>query len=197
MKSYTASVKLGRNESYKEFYFLHGISRFKNVATLPKGTSFGELSLVFSKPRAASVIASSELHCFSLSKTDFHIIFKKPIADMNFKQTFFQRFFPSYLKEKLNRLTYDVDEKRFACNHRIFEKGEKARKIFFIKSGSVKLMLDLKKEKNELEKDLENCGSLNLDFASIGEQQIFGLDFLFNKKQRTRNFTAYSSSNDT
>jgi CRP-like cAMP-binding protein len=56
------------------------------VATLPEGTSFGELALLNSKPRSATIVTKDQSHFAVLEKTDFQKICKGLVtAAMNQK----------------------------------------------------------------------------------------------------------------
>ena len=47
----------------------------RELQKLKKGDYFGELALLTNGPRAATVIAESELECFRLSANDFQTLF--------------------------------------------------------------------------------------------------------------------------
>ena len=48
-----------------------GTSQSKKIASLARGDLFGELALVLSQPRTASVVASSDLEVMILSRRQF------------------------------------------------------------------------------------------------------------------------------
>jgi len=52
----------------------------KTIATLRSGDTFGEMALINSEPRSASVVAAEDAHLFVLSETTFQHLLTKRVA---------------------------------------------------------------------------------------------------------------------
>jgi CRP-like cAMP-binding protein len=99
----------GEKKNYTIHYFLE-------VAELPSGASFGELALMNSKPRAATIYCKAETHFATLCKADFQsIVQKAKIKKRNRLIEFLKSFkIMSHLtKITLEKLTYYLEEKNY------------------------------------------------------------------------------------
>ena len=135
------SVELFQRYKKNEKFIQNGICKYKKFKTLFAGDHFGELALTTQLPRAATVIASTELQTTTLSKEDFNLIFKNKINDINKKFDFFQRNYSiSCSIESLNRFAYHFKEKRFTYGKKIYIEGEPSNELYVIVEGEVQVL---------------------------------------------------------
>lgn len=82
---------------------------FKEVAAMGEGKSFGELALMTSKPRAATIQCKKDSEFAVLEKNDYQSIVGNAMKrQMNEKVKFFKNFriFANLSKNKMQRMLY-------------------------------------------------------------------------------------------
>ena len=125
------------NQSKEGQYFYQGMPVFKDINTLKEGLTFGELGLIFNKPRTSTVIASEESYMLSLSKEDYYKIFDGQIKDTLAKVRYIGQMFCGLSQIAIAKISYEAEIKDYRINEKIFEEGDEADYFYFIKSGEV------------------------------------------------------------
>lgn len=74
-------------------YYNLGVFLYRKVYILKEGSFFGELSLINSAPRSATVLCKLDCELYSLNKINFDKIFSGTIASETRKKQFFENYF--------------------------------------------------------------------------------------------------------
>lgn len=117
-----------------------------DVAQYNKGDSFGELSLLTNKPRAASIYCNSDCHLAVLEKTDYVRILSKMHELKIAKKVDFLQDLPMFGKCTrgfLQKLTYYFKEKVYKRKQILFRPGDLPSELLFIQDGEVQVIKDL------------------------------------------------------
>lgn len=127
---------------------LKGDTVFFEAITLSSGTSFGELALESSKPRAASIRCKQDTHFMFLEKQSYVQLISKIVLDkrntsVNFLQSL--PIFNSCTKGTLTKLTYAFKEKYYNKGQIVYSEGDKAKEIFVVKKGEFEFFKIIKK----------------------------------------------------
>ena len=123
-------------------YFFQGVPIFKDINIIGNGLTFGELGLIFHKPRTGTVISSEESYILSLSKDHYYEIFHTQIQDILIKVACINQIFIGLSHITIAKLSYRAEENFFSLNEKIYEEGDAASSFYFIRSGEV-LVLNL------------------------------------------------------
>jgi CRP-like cAMP-binding protein len=157
------------------------IEELKEVAVLKEGDSFGELSLISDKPRAATIICKEFCVFATLNKTEFtRILSKETEKSLEEKANFLQKvpIFSRLAKSYLIKLSFYFTEIIFRKNKFVYKAGDPADQVFFIKSGEFKMA----KWKSFKSRPVINQGSdMLLKFSNVREIPQ-GIDLQFSIK---------------
>lgn len=121
---------------------------------LTLGQHFGELALLYSRPRSASVLAASHVTLAQLSKGQFQLLLDKyPKARILFEekaikyndhyQQFLKKtlrrcpFLKSLKRESLNRVIYRLPVERYEGQTYLYKEGDIVDKVVFILDGLI------------------------------------------------------------
>lgn len=117
----------------------------EEVMTLTAGQSFGELSILSNKPRAATIISKTKSVLGVLSKENY----KKQVGNFNEKSLnekidFLQSLaiFQSWSRSSLTKVNFYFRLKKFIWNQVLFKEGSPCDMIYFIKEGEI-MVLDI------------------------------------------------------
>lgn len=124
---------------HKLNYFRKGVCSFKRINSLAAGDSFGEIALIFNRPRAASVIAISDMHVVKVNVESYKIMFDDQIKSVESKVAFLSTIFKSVNKQILARVCYCIEEKPFGNNQFIYKQGAPAQALYIVREGEVKV----------------------------------------------------------
>jgi CRP-like cAMP-binding protein len=108
------------------------------VGTIPGGFGFGELALISSKPRAATIYCKEDSNFAILNKAAFDQIFQKVEKDkMKKKLDFFRNFkiLSHQTRQTLSKLTYHMTLKNYRIGQIIYEQGDSPDGVYFTVSG--------------------------------------------------------------
>jgi len=127
------------------YVLLHGQVRFevngKEVGTAKRGHCFGELSLLYTCPRAASAIAITNCTLFRVDQTTFRYILQTQTQQADKAKIDLLRNI-SFLKDldptDLNKLVGTMRVRPFNEAEYIFKKGEVGDAFYVIQEGKVK-----------------------------------------------------------
>ncbi|GBG33610.1 cGMP-dependent protein kinase 1 [Hondaea fermentalgiana] len=112
-----------------------------NYGSLTKGDSFGELSLMYNTPRAATIRATSRCVLWAINRQDFRNIHlhHKMLRKEQFEHFLKQVPDLSHLTpQELSRLADAVEEEEFEAGSVILREGEIGETFYIILSGEVK-----------------------------------------------------------
>lgn len=125
-----ATRKLKQSEEFQK--------RYIEINTLTAGKSFGDLALLGSKPRMASIRCLEDTHFAVLTKHDFNIVLGQiEKKKMNEKIQFLRSlpFFSQLTKTSVSKLTYQFKEVNTIKNQVLYKEGDLADLIYIVKSG--------------------------------------------------------------
>ncbi|CAG9320385.1 unnamed protein product [Blepharisma stoltei] len=157
------------------------LEQLQEVSVLHEGASFGELSLISERPRAASIQALEKSYLAVLNKGDFKkILGVVTERRMNQKIKFFQSIpmFSTWTKIALIKFSYYFEFQVVKNKQYLYKEGDPVNFVYFIKSGEVRLTKlndeasfeQAKSHKNVLTK------KKSLQVVIKGENEIVGLD---------------------
>jgi len=123
----------------------YGIFRFQLVSTLEDGQMFGELGLIYSRPRVATIMALSDSELAIMEKEDFLNIFKDIITqEENQKREFFEKKIIKkyYLTPLAGRFMLMFERVKHPKDSIIIREGDKIKDIMTIFEGKVAICKD-------------------------------------------------------
>lgn len=159
-------------------------AKLKEILTLKSGSSFGDLALIESKPRSATILTKSECHFAVLGRTDYQRILGNIMKQQRLDLVTFlqgQPLFENFTKGSLMKLSYCFEEKTYKKRQIIFEEGAKIDFLYLIKEGEVKiskkiLMTKVDHENRGKYKDLLNKKfSQNAQISVLEHNEFLGL----------------------
>lgn len=174
-------------------------SDFREVSTLTIGDSFGELSLLTNKPRAATILAQTDLSLAKLTKQDFARILQKVEAEKLDNKINFLRsitVFQNWTRESLQKLTYFLKSAKFKQGALLYKEDTPSNEVFIVKEGEFKFYKQLRQESSNSPSRLthrrRSSASFKLHTELKGKGEIFGIDDVI--EGRTRQMTCECSS---
>lgn len=114
------------------------IRNLEKVLIMGPGESFGELALINNKPRAATVLATTNVTLAVLSKKSFKALIEKfSERKLNEKLNFFQShpMFDKCSKVSLMKISFYFKLVKVAKGQFLFKSGDVADGLYFVKSG--------------------------------------------------------------
>ncbi|CAF3007534.1 unnamed protein product [Rotaria sp. Silwood2] len=138
----------------------------KKVSELDNKGCFGEIALLYSQPRTATVIATTDGKLWLIDRDTFSTLtvsfaikqrekYLKFLHTVNFIQTFYSRGWLS--ENRLEDLADALRPRYYAANQIVIEQGDTdAYEMFFIEDGSVKVT---RKEKDGTIRELKTLGT--------------------------------------
>ncbi|CAG9311603.1 unnamed protein product [Blepharisma stoltei] len=116
--------------------------KLSKVAIINEGGSFGELSLISERPRAATIIAEEKIILGVLSKVNFKKILgnlaeKKLNEKIKFLQTL--PMFSNWSKIALYKLGFYFSRILYKKHQFVYKEGDPANTVYFVKSGEYKI----------------------------------------------------------
>ncbi|CAG9311604.1 unnamed protein product [Blepharisma stoltei] len=112
------------------------------VSMINEGESFGELSLISNKPRAATIVAEGKMILGVISKPNFQkILGKLAEKKLNQKIEFLQALpmFSNWSKISLYKLGPYFTTILYKKHQFVYKEGEPANTVYFVKSGEFKI----------------------------------------------------------
>ena len=113
-----------------------------NVLTYDGQGSFGELSLMYGKPRAATIKAQTDGVLWSLDRRAFRRLVMKSSSKSLMGTLKSVEIFKSLKNSHLSTLSDALSEITFKSGARVVTQGDEGDKFFVIQSGTVKCMVD-------------------------------------------------------
>jgi CRP-like cAMP-binding protein len=124
----------------------HVAKRYIEINTLGKGKSFGDLALIGSKPRMASIRCLEDTHFAVLSKQDYNnVIGQIEKKKLNEKIQFLRSlpFFSQLTKTSVGKLTYQFKDVPMIKNQTLYREGDRADFIYIVKAGQFEVSKQL------------------------------------------------------
>lgn len=164
------------------FYVLRkGTVRFevnsKVVGHAGEGKSFGELALLYTSPRAASVIAESKAVLYRVDQKTFRYIMQsQTLQTENDKKDLLKgvSFFNVLDPADINKLVHTMIPRVFEAGEYIVKKGDEGGTFFVIQEGKVRVT------------DI-SIGSTSYEDQVLGPGDYFGERALVHKEPRSAN----------
>ena len=120
------------------------------LAVLGDGDAFGELALIYDKPRIATVKCLERCHFIVLSKTEY----KSALSEIERRKTNelinFIKMLPVFKKLSRTKLTtYTYNLKKIDCIREgyIYKEGDPANNIYIIREGEFQIQKRVKVKK--------------------------------------------------
>jgi cAMP-dependent protein kinase regulator len=167
------------------FYVMkEGKVRFEVSGTVvghaDKGKSFGELALLYTSPRAASVVAEEKTIVYRVDQKTFRYIMQsQTLQTENDKKDLLQGI--SFLHDldptDINKLVHTMTPRVFEAGEYLVRKGEDGDTFYVIQEGKVKVT------------DI-TIGSTDYEDQTLGPGDYFGERALVTKEPRTANCIA-------
>lgn len=111
---------------------------FQEVLVLSEGACFGELALMNSKPRAATIVALSPCHTGVLVKKDYQSIIGRAMKkNIDSIKDFLKQIcsLQHLTNNTLQKLSYYIKEIKTPRGHVVFKEGDEVDGIFLVRSG--------------------------------------------------------------
>jgi CRP-like cAMP-binding protein len=171
----------------------------QEVRTLGRGETFGELALLTDKPRAASILAKTDLTLAQLVKSDYLAILQELEAEqLNRKIAFFQSIpiFQDWTKQSLKKLTYYIKTERFKQGSVVYLEDAPSTDVFIVRQGEFKFYRQVKlklidrpgsraaHERSSPSQRLRSSGKLKLHAYIKGTREVFGADDIIEGRPR-------------
>ena len=112
------------------------------VSSLHRGDAFGELALLYNKPRAATIRCLTDCHFAVLDKTDYaKTIAKAHESKLSHQVDFLLSLpmFKSWTRGSMQKLTYYFKEKTYTRKQVLVQSGTPANDVFIIKEGEIEV----------------------------------------------------------
>jgi cAMP-dependent protein kinase regulator len=151
--------------------------------TSQKGISFGELSLLYTSPRAASVVAVEDSRLFRVGQDDFRTVLQSQTqasVEKKFKLLEKITFLESVSKKDIKRLAAAMTPHLFRPDEVLLKKGDAGRDFWILQEGKVKAT------------DIA-YGSSKFEDQSYGPGDHFGALALVKEEPLSANVTSLTS----
>lgn len=128
------------------YHVMHRDILMKGVNVLREGFSFGEAAIQGKQHvvRNATILCVQDCYFAVLDKTNFQrIIGEHTERETTAKINFLKRVnvFASFHDHEIKTMIYDLQPRKYMYRDRIFSKGDILKKLYIIKSGTVKVMI--------------------------------------------------------
>lgn len=110
------------------------------ISRLGAGSSFGELSLLYGQPRAATIVALTPSILAVLSQQDFNRVLKASLSTaLNDKVDFLHSLdaFVRWRRPQLIRLSYYCELINICRNHVLYREGDPPESVFMVVEGEM------------------------------------------------------------
>jgi cAMP-dependent protein kinase regulator len=150
--------KNNQNQNEKKDDEINVITVDKNIGVLKAGQTFGELSLLYGTPRAASIVSVTNSALIKIDKEPFDKYVKNIFENQLQDQIEFLKICPIFNKidqDLLIKLGIRTEVKKYSTGQIILEPDIKCEQIYIIRRGTIKVTKKIKFIKNE-KKFMEN-----------------------------------------
>jgi CRP-like cAMP-binding protein len=178
-----------------------GISDFRDVKTLQVGDCFGELALLTNRPRAATIVARTDLALAKLSKAEFtRILQKTETTKLENKINFLRTIsaFKNWTRDSLQKLTYYLKPTKYKQGAIVYKENATSNEVFIVRTGEFKFYKQLLQESftpsSLTQRRRSSTGTLKLHADIKGVREIFGIDDMIEGRPRTMTCECSSST---
>ena len=150
--------KNDQNQNEKKDDEINVIKVDKNIGVLKAGQTFGELSLLYGSPRAASIVSVTNSALIKIDKEPFDKYVKNIFENQLQDQIEFLKICPIFNKidqDLLIKLGIRTEVKKYSTGQIILKPDMKYEQLFIIRRGTIKVTKKIKFIKNE-KKFMEN-----------------------------------------
>ena len=150
--------KNDQNQNEKKDDEINVITVDKNIGVLKAGQTFGELSLLYGSPRAASIVSVTNSALIKIDKEPFDKYVKNIFENQLQDQIEFLKICPIFNKidqDLLIKLGIRTEVKKYSTGQIILKPDLKYEQIYIIRRGTIKVTKKIKFIKNE-KKFMEN-----------------------------------------
>ena len=150
--------KNNQNQNEKKDDEINVITVDKNIGVLKAGQTFGELSLLYGTPRAASIVSVTNSALIKIDKEPFDKYVKNIFENQLQDQIEFLKICPIFNKidqDLLIKLGIRTEVKKYSTGQIILKPDFKYEQIYIIRRGTIKVTKKIKFIKNE-KKFMEN-----------------------------------------
>ena len=150
--------KNNQNQNEKKDDEINVITVDKNIGVLKAGQTFGELSLLYGTPRAASIVSVTNSALIKIDKEPFDKYVKNIFENQLQDQIEFLKICPIFNKidqDLLIKLGIRTEVKKYSTGQIILKPDLKYEQIYIIRRGTIKVTKKIKFIKNE-KKFMEN-----------------------------------------
>ena len=144
--------KNNQNQNEKKDDEINVITVDKNIGVLKAGQTFGELSLLYGTPRAASIVSVTNSALIKIDKEPFDKYVKNIFENQLQDQIEFLKICPIFNKidqDLLIKLGIRTEVKKYSTGQIILEPDIKCEQIYIIRRGTIKVTKKIKFIKNE------------------------------------------------
>ena len=152
----------------------------QKVGVAGKGNSFGELALLYTCPRAATVTSVSPMTLFRVDQTSFRFLLQRlTVAGSSEKRRLLQgiEFLKELEESQLRKLAEVLTPSRFKAKDVVVRKGDDADYFYVLQEGTVKVQ------------DIE-AGGITYQDITLQAGEYFGERALVTKEPRAANVIA-------
>jgi len=140
---------LNHNVAVKS-YFNKGLPTHKVFRELKPEDFISKVALAIDHPAERTIIAAEDVHTLTIKAEDF-LSFFEYVSNFIERKNFIQTALPSLERNVAMKLCAQLEERSFVNFENVYKKGEYSDAIYFIKKGSVQLIVDNKEEKTRKE----------------------------------------------
>jgi CRP-like cAMP-binding protein len=163
------------------------------VGIVTPGTGFGELALINSKPRAATVECTMVSVFAVLEKADYLRILKKfDLRRLNFRIDFFKAVpvFSNWTRQSIGKLSYYFKEVEYSRNSYVYREEDLPDSVYFVKQGDFNLLKAIPNSSHTMRR----ANKLRAHVAILGLGEMFGNEEVMNRLPRQHSCQCASSS---
>eukprot|EP01017_Pseudomicrothorax_dubius_P048942 TRINITY_DN9015_c0_g1_i1.p1 TRINITY_DN9015_c0_g1~~TRINITY_DN9015_c0_g1_i1.p1 ORF type:complete len:617 (+),score=78.01 TRINITY_DN9015_c0_g1_i1:73-1923(+) len=182
-------------------------AELREARILSSGDSFGELALLYNKPRTATIKCVTDCHFATLDKIAYRSLLKrKHEKDLKTRLEFVStaKIFQGYNYSLLRRLFLNSEPvKKTRMNQYLYQEGQEPLCFYVVKKGEFKVVknVDLACIGVENQDEAPSSGNLmrkrikmkSIELALVNEGEIFGEEDLFLKRPRFTSVVCNSS----
>ncbi|CAD8121908.1 unnamed protein product [Paramecium sonneborni] len=139
VKQIEAELLLLNVGNFDMYFTINGICKFQQLSQVHSGLYFGDMALTTDKPRAASIIAVTDVQALTLNKSNFKKIFEKQIKTQQEKIDYFLKMFPTMTKFKMSKLIMYFTQYKYPVNYTIWKQNDLVDGFFLLKDGEIQL----------------------------------------------------------
>ena len=120
-------------------YFVNEVCTIKFDGKICEGAILGENDVLLYETYLSLIISVNDVYALSITKENLHKIFDN-LNITTERKSFFVKVMPTVHEDIINKLCMSIEEKAYRINEIIYNQGDSADSIFFIKDGDVQVI---------------------------------------------------------